>query len=384
MFQLYSNIAARGVCINARNLFSVRSPHAENVRNLGTCLIAQARKGGSLTKEKPRFPNRREASSKKTLPRSAPRTLNSTQAPNRKPVQSAKSKGQTTARSRKPPSKTPAQRPTTVGYKLTSGTKGAQAKSDVKTNRVVATSSAPRNSYGISFAKLAKELPPVPIERSLVETFNPIKEVSSTEEKLLESLFRKPAIFIQSAVKINQLQNTELPEVAFIGRSNVGKSSLINALVNRNSLVKTSSKPGHTKLLNFFRVSDQLVLTDMPGYGHGCRDDWRRMIWNYFKDRSLLRRVFLLVNCEHSLKGSDKELIGVLEKLAVPYQIILTKQDKAKQVEIGNTKRQVQSYLIKKIKTRSCVPVLLSVSARKKKGINELRRCVLEAAEIQL
>ncbi|KAK9708341.1 hypothetical protein K7432_009700 [Basidiobolus ranarum] len=363
MFQLYSNYITRSVCIKQTiSLPCFRQFHIEVAKNIGRRVSINAGRSKSLprvkskqlisSKAKPnQFSSKRSITPPKsflqTNGRSIPRITQDTHKDKYRP-----STSKSTARTDKPLSKEYSQPTKSSGQKSVKGprkvgprtsfskpvsrTSKSRPNNASQPNRhnttASQTSTTPqkvakdtrRNGYGVSFAQLAKDLPQkhsVENQASLVKAFNPVKEVSEVEQAYLESVFRKPATFIQSATKINQLQNIELPEVAFIGRSNVGKSSLINALVNRNKLVKTSSKPGHTKLLNLFKVSDRLVLTDMPGYGHGCRNDWRFMIWNYFKNRNLLRRVFLLVNCEHSLKGSDKELIGVLEKLSVPYQV---------------------------------------------------------------
>lgn len=139
--------------------------------------------------------------------------------------------------------------------------------------------------------------------------------------------------FVQSAYKQSQLPPLEFPEIAFAGRSNVGKSSLINRLVNRKSVVKVSAKPGKTQSLNFFLVDDKLYLVDLPGYGYAkvpksVKDEWQEQISIYLETRQTLRCVVVIIDLRHPLKSQDRELVDWLASKNIPYLPVYTKQDK--------------------------------------------------------
>ena len=148
-------------------------------------------------------------------------------------------------------------------------------------------------------------------------------------------LFARPAQFLMGAAKIDQLPPPDLPEVAFAGRSNVGKSSLINALVGRHGLARSSSEPGRTREVNFFLLDGRLRLVDLPGYGFAkaARGETRRfqnLARDYLRGRVNLRRVFLLIDARHGLKPTDAAAMDALDLAAVSYQLVLTKADKLK------------------------------------------------------
>ncbi len=148
-----------------------------------------------------------------------------------------------------------------------------------------------------------------------------------------DKLFLGPCDFVLGAAALNQIPDDRLPEVAFIGRSNVGKSSLINALTNRKGLARTSNTPGRTRQLNFFNLGDQLMLVDLPGYGYAKASksevaEWNELIRDYLRGRAPLRRVCVLIDSRHGLKPNDIELMEMLDEAAVPYQLVLTKSDK--------------------------------------------------------
>ena len=164
-------------------------------------------------------------------------------------------------------------------------------------------------------------------------------------------------------------------EVCFIGRSNVGKSSLINALFERRNLARTSKTPGRTQELNFFSLGERSYIVDLPGYGYAKaskdkRSDWQTLIKSYIAERRSLKRVFTLVDARHGLKDNDREFFSFLDTYAVNYQIILTKIDKVKKTELPKLLDEINS----KIEEHpACNPEFLMTSAIKKNGISEIR-----------
>jgi GTP-binding protein len=159
-----------------------------------------------------------------------------------------------------------------------------------------------------------------------------------------------------------------LPEIAFAGRSNVGKSSLINALTGRRTLVKVSQTPGRTQQLNFFNLADKLMLVDLPGYGYAKQSKakvgaWNRLIRDYLRGRPNLRRVCLLIDSRHGLKPNDIEIMELLDESAVPYQIVYTKMDKTKEPPIPALSKP-HAAMMKEV---------FHTSSSEKIGIDELR-----------
>ncbi|KAG0330069.1 hypothetical protein BGZ99_008792 [Dissophora globulifera] len=177
-------------------------------------------------------------------------------------------------------------------------------------------------------------------------------------------------------------ENTAIPEVVFIGRSNIGKSSLINGLVNRNGLVKTSSKPGHTRMMNFFKIGDKLSLVDMPGYGWKSRDEWGDMILSYLQNRKNLRRIYILVDPSHGLKDSDLQIMKLLDGSGLSYQVVLTKMDRLSRTKYGSSKAEIEAQLVKD--AICCFPMVLGVSSRTRDGLDELRAAIVKASQLGL
>ena len=199
-----------------------------------------------------------------------------------------------------------------------------------------------------------------------------------TDEALEEAriLFAREAEFIMGAAKIEQLPEQSLPEIAFAGRSNVGKSSLINALTNRKGLARASNEPGRTREVNFFMLDQRVRLVDLPGYGwaragRGEKNKFQNLGRAYLRGRPNLKRVFLLIDSRHGLKSVDTEALDALDLAAVSYQIVLTKADKLRP---ASEIKQVQAETAKAISRRpAAFPRVAITSSEKGTGIAELR-----------
>ena len=188
-------------------------------------------------------------------------------------------------------------------------------------------------------------------------------------------LFARPATFLMGAAKMDGLPPDDLPEVAFAGRSNVGKSSLINALVGHKKLARASNEPGRTREVNFFLLDEQLRLVDLPGYGFArasksTTKDFQNLGRAYLRGRSNLKRVYLLIDARHGLKAVDAEALDALDLAAVSYQIVLTKADKLKAAEVNAI---VERTLKAVSKRPAAFPRVLATSAEKGQGLPDLR-----------
>ena len=194
--------------------------------------------------------------------------------------------------------------------------------------------------------------------------------------------FARPAQFLLGAVQIEQLPQTDLPEVAFAGRSNVGKSSLLNALTGRRDLARVSNEPGRTREVNLFLVDERLRLADLPGYGfaRASRKEaskFQNLGRSYLRGRPNLKRVYLLIDSRHGLKPVDAEALDALDVAAVSYQIVLTKADKIKPADVDE---RVAETLRAISRRPAAFPRVAATSAEKATGIPELRAEVMEAA----
>ena len=197
-------------------------------------------------------------------------------------------------------------------------------------------------------------------------------------------LFAGPIDFLKSAPELEFLPDPVSPEIAFAGRSNVGKSSLLNALTNRSKLARTSNTPGRTQELNFFEVGQPLVLrlVDMPGYGfaQAPRDlvkRWRFLVNDYLRGRPVLKRALVLIDSRHGIKPVDREVMDMLDGAAVGYHLVLTKADKIKATELDAIRIATEAEAVKR---PAAHPLMLVTSSETGLGIAELRTAVLEAA----
>ncbi|NEM98335.1 ribosome biogenesis GTP-binding protein YihA/YsxC [Pontibacter burrus] len=197
----------------------------------------------------------------------------------------------------------------------------------------------------------------------------------------------KEAKFLMSNTKVEQCPAPTMPEYAFIGRSNVGKSSLINMLTEQKGLAKTSAQPGKTQLINHFLINDSWYLVDLPGYGYakvskGAREDWRKMINYYFQNRENLACVFVLIDSRHEPLKQDLDFINYLGNLGVPFVLVFTKADKQSSVKTDST---IAAYKRKLRETWDELPHIFVTSSEKRVGREELLNFIEEVnGQVQL
>jgi GTP-binding protein len=210
--------------------------------------------------------------------------------------------------------------------------------------------------------------------------------VDAFDEETLERAriqFARPCEFLMGCVSVDGLPAPDLPEVAFAGRSNVGKSSLLNALVNRKDLARASNAPGRTREVNFFVLDEAIRLVDLPGYGfarasYGEVKKFQNLGRAYLRGRVNLKRAYLLIDARHGLKAVDDEALAALDNAAVSYQIVLTKSDKLKAAEV----EAVTARTLAAISRRpAAFPRVIATSSEKGLGLPELRAEILAACE---
>lgn len=208
-----------------------------------------------------------------------------------------------------------------------------------------------------------------------------IKEIGDNSG---EWLFNQKINFELGVTSVEKLPENEIPEIAFFGRSNVGKSSLLNAITKKSKLAYTSKNPGRTQELNYFSISNGgtiLNIVDMPGYGFAKASKDKIRKWNnlskyYLKNRQNLRRVFLLIDSRRNIKPVDEEVMNVMDEFAVSYQIVLTKIDKTKDVD-----NQIKIVLNKVKKRRAIYPNVIATSSKEKLGIEDVKSQIASLIE---
>jgi GTP-binding protein len=206
----------------------------------------------------------------------------------------------------------------------------------------------------------------------------PVQDEGAFDADALEAarvLFARPVAFMMGAAQISGLPAADLPEVAFAGRSNVGKSSLINALVGHHKLARASNEPGRTREVNFFVLDERLRLVDLPGYGFArasktTATEFQNLGRAYLRGRPNLKRVYLLIDARHGLKAVDAEALDALDQAAVSYQIVLTKADKLKPAEVEAVTARTLAAVSKR---PAAFPRVLATSSEKGTGMPQLR-----------
>lgn len=204
---------------------------------------------------------------------------------------------------------------------------------------------------------------------------------TSDNDEFLESgrkIFAGPAEFFWAAASLGGLPPMERTEIAFAGRSNVGKSSLVNALTGQKTLARTSNTPGRTQQLNFFNINDKFSLVDMPGYGYAAAGKekvatWTKLIHDYLRGRANLARVYVLIDSRHGFKPVDLAVLDGLDKAAVSYQIVLTKTDALKKGELEQRIEDIEAALKKR---PAAYPEISATSSRNNDGIPALRASI--------
>ena len=196
-------------------------------------------------------------------------------------------------------------------------------------------------------------------------------------------LFTQECEFVMGVRTEADLPKAELPEVAFAGRSNVGKSSFLNALTNRNSLARTSNTPGRTREVNFFRLGGELMLVDLPGYGYAKAgkeeiERWNKLIEDYLRGRANLRRVCLLIDARRGIGAPDRAVMELLDKAAVVYQVVLTKVDKEKAGALAKIEQGVATEIVRH---GAAYPEILATSAAKRLGLEAARASIAALAD---
>lgn len=213
-------------------------------------------------------------------------------------------------------------------------------------------------------------------------TITAVEEIDDAAIEAGRLLFAGSCDFYHGAQRLDQLPPISLPEVAFAGRSNVGKSSLLNALTGRNALARVSSTPGRTKQLNFFDLAHRIALVDMPGYGYAqaaksVKEDWQGLMFAYLRGRPSLKRVFLLLDARVEIKASDEAVIELFDRAAILFQIVLTKIDQVKPAVLARKITEIDALARKH---PAALHLVLPTSSETGAGMPELRAVLAEFA----
>ena len=192
----------------------------------------------------------------------------------------------------------------------------------------------------------------------------------------LTGLFSGDAYFLQGVVSYDGFPETDLWEICFAGRSNVGKSSLINAITGCKGLARTSNTPGRTQEINYFSLADKILITDLPGYGFAQApkqkvETWTRLIEDYLIGRSRLRRAFILIDSRHGIKKIDREIFEKMDKSGVSYQLVFTKADKIHEKTLKAMKEEAEKIILNHVAAH---PRIIATSSETGAGLNDVRR----------
>ncbi|MEL6424904.1 MAG: ribosome biogenesis GTP-binding protein YihA/YsxC [Pseudomonadota bacterium] len=209
-------------------------------------------------------------------------------------------------------------------------------------------------------------------------TFSIAKDPAPETAEAARKLFAGPCDFLKGVVAMDGLPPADRLEVCFAGRSNVGKSSLINAITGRKALARASNTPGRTQEINFFTLGEDRYIVDLPGYGFAeapvaVVEKWQRLLKTYLSGRATLRRVFLLIDARHGAKAVDEEIMTLLDTAAVPFQTVLTKVDKPKKGDLEKALERTRSVLAKH---PAAYPEMILTSSEKGVGIPTLRAAI--------
>ena len=203
--------------------------------------------------------------------------------------------------------------------------------------------------------------------------------IPDTVEEQARKLFAQTCDFVLAATEPSHFPNSKLPEIAFVGRSNVGKSSLVNALTGRKSLARASNTPGRTQQIIFFDLAHKVMLADLPGYGHAEapvaeKERWNELMQQYLRQRRTLKCVCLLVDGRHGAKANDIDMMNFLDRAAVSYQVVLTKIDQVRESDRETRQQQIKQVLARHPAARSDI---LMTSSESKAGIDDLRAFIV-------
>ena len=212
----------------------------------------------------------------------------------------------------------------------------------------------------------------------MIQSFPETPTPDDSEREAGRKLFAQTAEFLKGVVAMSGLPPADRVEVCFAGRSNVGKSTLINALTGRKALARASNTPGRTHEINFFSLTEKLYLVDLPGYGFANApvavvEKWQRLLKSYLTGRPTLRRAFVLVDSRHGIKAPDQDIMTMLDKAAVTFQVVMTKTDKMKAPELAKVMARVRADLAKH---PAAFPELILTSSDKGTGIETLRSVI--------